>query len=388
MPGSAAVQRATGRHTYRVGISGSYGGLNLGDEAILQVIVRELRRSLPVDVTVFSRDPHDTLARHDVERAVPVRDLSRREVLPEVRRLDLFILGGGGILFDAEAGIYLREVALAHELGIPVMLYAVGAGPLRDPSARSLVRKCVDRAAAVTVREPRALRVLQEAGVQREIAITADPALLLEPEPLPEGALRREGLDGRRPLVGVSVRERGVAAPDIDEEHYHGLLASAADRLVDRLDADPVFVPMEPRVLDVQHSHAVLARMASARRAIVLKGDYTAGQVLSLVGRFAFAVGMRLHFLLFAALRRVPFVALPYAGKVLGFLEQLEMEAVPLQQMSVGQLAALVDRSWDQRRDVQAQVERLLPSLQERARETNRIAVDLLRGCSTARRAA
>jgi len=64
------------------------------------------------------------------------------------------------------------------------------------------------------------------------------------------------------------------------------------------------------------------------------------------------------------------------------------MEAVPLQQMSVGQLAALVDRSWDQRRDVQAQVERLLPSLQERARETNRIAVDLLRGCSTARRAA
>ena len=36
---------------------------------------------------------------------MPVRKLSRDEVLPEVRRLDLFILGGGGILFDGEAQI-------------------------------------------------------------------------------------------------------------------------------------------------------------------------------------------------------------------------------------------------------------------------------------------
>ena len=35
---------------YRVAISGSYGGLNLGDEAILEVILRELRASLDVDM--------------------------------------------------------------------------------------------------------------------------------------------------------------------------------------------------------------------------------------------------------------------------------------------------------------------------------------------------
>jgi polysaccharide pyruvyl transferase WcaK-like protein len=45
---------------YRVGISGSYGGLNLGDEAILQVILQQLRAELPVQITVFSRDPQDT----------------------------------------------------------------------------------------------------------------------------------------------------------------------------------------------------------------------------------------------------------------------------------------------------------------------------------------
>src|SRR5262245_55564001 len=104
-----------GRDVLRVGISGSYGGLNMGDEAILQSIIAELQRALPVEITVFSRDPEDTQARLRVGRAIPVRTLSRDEVLPEVERLDLLILGGGGILFDAEAQIYLREVTLAQE---------------------------------------------------------------------------------------------------------------------------------------------------------------------------------------------------------------------------------------------------------------------------------
>jgi polysaccharide pyruvyl transferase CsaB len=349
----------------------------LGDEAILEAIVTELRQDLPVEITVFSRNPEDTLARHRIDRAVPVREMSRDEVLPEIDRLDLFMLGGGGILFDAEAHLYLREVALAQERQVPVMVYAVGAGPLRDPAAQRLTRTCLNRAAAVTVRERAALQVLEEVGVHREIEVTADPALLLRPEPLPADALKREGLEGRR-LVGISVREPGAAAPDIDESHYHALLANAADYMVDRLDADLVFVPMERQVLDTQHCHAVVAQMAHAQRATVLKGEYTSGQMLTIIGQFAFAVGMRLHFLIFAALQRVPFVALPYASKVTGFLDALEMPMPPLQQVNAGRLIAHIDRSWDLHADLQARIDRTLPALQERARETNKIAVRLL----------
>jgi polysaccharide pyruvyl transferase CsaB len=366
-----------GKHVFRVGISGSYGGLNLGDEAILEGIVTGLRRALPVEITVFSRNPEDTLARHHVERAVPVREMSRDEVLPEIERLDLFILGGGGILFDAEAHLYLREVALAQERQVPVMVYAISAGPLRDPAAQKLTRTCLSRATAVTVRERRALQVLEEIGVHRDIEVTADPALLLEPEPLPADALKREGLEGRR-LVGVSVREPGAAAPDLDEGHYHALLANAADYMVDRLDADLVFVPMERQVLDTQHCHAVVSQMAHAQRATVLKGEYTSGQMLTIIGRFAFAVGMRLHFLIFAALQRVPFVALPYASKVTGFLDAMEMPMPPLHQVNAGRLIAHIDRSWDLQKDLQSRIDRALPALQERARANNKIAVQLL----------
>ena len=363
----------------RVGITGSYGGLNLGDEAILQSIVAQLRRDLPnVEITVFSRDAEDTKRRHGVERSIPVRKLSRAEVLPEVERLDLLILGGGGILYDADARTYLREVGIARERGVPVMAYAIGAGPLNDPAVQAAVREALEHMDVITVRERGAHQVLETAGVHHGITLTADPALLLKPDPLPRGLLKQAGLEGRRRLIGMSVREPGVAAPDIDEKVYHGLLANAADFMVDRFDAEIVFVPMEPASLDTQHSHAVIAQMLRPQRATVLKGEYTSTQILALMGRFSFAVGMRLHFLIFAALRNVPFVALPYSGKVAGFLEDLQMPAPPLNLVNAGRLIAHIDQCWDRRRSLRARLAKALPALQARSLQTHQLAMELL----------
>src|SRR3954467_1309774 len=183
----------------KVGITGSYGGLNLGDEAILQSIIEQLRREVEgVEITVFSRNADDTKRRHQVERSVPVRKLSRAEVVPEIERLDLLLFGGGGILYDADARIYLREVQVAKEHGVPVMLFAVGAGPLKDPTVQQAVREALEGVAAITVRERAAQQCLEEAGVHHDVVVTADPALLLKPESLPRNAFKFEGLDGRR----------------------------------------------------------------------------------------------------------------------------------------------------------------------------------------------
>ncbi|HEY5900251.1 MAG TPA: polysaccharide pyruvyl transferase family protein [Burkholderiales bacterium] len=365
----------------KIGITGSYGGMNLGDEAILQSMIEQLRREIPgVEITVFSRNAEDTRRRHKVERAVPVRKLSRAEVVPEIERLDLLLFGGGGILYDADARLYLREVLVAKEHRVPVMLFAVGAGPLVEPTVQQAVREALEDVAAITVRERSAQQALEGAGVKRDIIVTADPALLMKPETLPRNVMKIEGLEGRKRLIGMSVREPGVAAPDLDEKVYHALIANAADYMVDRFDADIVFVPMEHSVLDMQHSHAVIAKMLRPQRARVLNGEYSAGQVLSLMGHFHFAVGMRLHFLIFAALRGVPFVALPYAGKVAGFLEDLKMPSPPLNLVNPGRLCAHLDASWDDRRALKASLGKSVPVLQERSRQTIKVALQVLNG--------
>jgi polysaccharide pyruvyl transferase CsaB len=379
------TNEAAGRRL-RIGISGSYGGMNLGDEAILEGILSQIRATVFADVTVFSKNPSDTMARHKVERAVSARSLTRAEVTPEIRELDLLVLGGGGILYDRDAANYLREVTVAQELGVPAILYAISAGPLETQEARRAVRETLNATAptVVTVRDRLGYRLLEDVGVSKEIHLTADPAFLLEPEDLPVAALEAEGVDFNRPIVGFSVREPGPAAPDIRPDEYYALLANAADYIVERYGAEVVFVPMEKT--DVQHSHAVVAHMNNAERAEILRRKYSPRQILDLMGRFEFAVGMRLHFLIFAALRGTPFAALPYASKVSGLLEDLEMDTPPLGSIGIGQLIARIDRSWDARADIRATIGRRLPALRARAVETNELLLALLGGAASGTR--
>lgn len=364
---------------FRIGISGSYGGMNLGDEAILEGILRQLRATIPADITVFSRNPEDTLARHKVEYTISTRARTRREMIPEIEQLDLFVLGGGGILYDRDAEEYMREVFLANELKVPVILYAISAGPLTTEASRRAVRDALNvlPPPVITVRDRLGYRLLEDVGVTAEIHLTADPALLLDPEELSLDALKAEGVEFDRHLVGFSVREPGPAAPDIDPEEYYALLANAADFVVKRYDANVLFVPMEKT--DVQHSHAVVAHMQKAERAEILKRRYSPRQILDLMGHFEFAVGMRLHFLIFAALRATPFAALPYASKVTGLLEDLEMPMPPLGSIGIGQLIARIDRSWDTRAQIRTMLRERVPALRTRAQQTNKLLLEFLK---------
>lgn len=221
--------------------------------------------------------------------------------------------------------------------------------------------------------------MLNDLGVTQAIEVTADPGLLLTSSSFTQGMLKKEGIDPDVALVGFSVREPGPAAPDLNVDHYHGVLANAADFMVERFDAQALFVPMElGDNRDLQHSHAVISKMSNAQRATVLKGDYSSGQVLGLLQHMSFAVGMRLHFLIFACIHSVPFVPLPYASKVTGLLADLGMPMTPIGGLNVGKLCAFLDRSWDTKKTIQRKLEHKVPSLQERARRSNQILCEHL----------
>lgn len=363
---------------HSVAISGSYGGMNLGDEAILEGILKELRSSMDVNIVVFSHNPKDTEKRHKV-RSIPIRELHKDEVFEELKKIDLFILGGGGILYDGIAETYLRDVLWAQELNIPVMIYAVSIGPLKNPDSKKHVIEVLDKTDVITVRESESKRILNDLGITKPIEVTADPALLLKPRTFSKEMLKKEGISQEFNLVGFSVREPGPAAPDLNVDHYYAILANAADFMIERFDAQILFVPMELGAnRDPQHSHAVISKMLNAQRATVLKGEYSPTQVLGLVKHMSFAVGMRLHFLMFAGLQRVPFVPLPYASKVKGLLEDLEMVYTPIENWNTGKLCAVIDRAWDTRKLLQKKLKEKINPLKEKAKQTNKILCEFL----------
>jgi len=364
--------------TRTVGLVGSYGGLNAGDEAILTVAIKQLREAIEdVEIVVFSRNCEHTRSYHDVEKVVAARDSDRDQLMAEVARLDLMLLGGGGILYDREADFYLRLVRAAQEAGVATATYAIGAGPLERQTDRRSVADVLNRMELITVRETAAKLLLEEAGVERDITVTADPALLLEAEPFTDRMLEREGLSAGQRLIGMSVREPGRAVSEVSRSEYHGLLAQAADFMVDRFEAEVVFVPLESK--DIREAHRVIGCMGLPERATVLKHDYGPRELRGLMEHLELAVGMRLHFLLFAASAGVPLAALPYATKVIDFLEALDVKGPdPELAGHAGTLLSHIDRLWD-RRDKQPGLGEHLPRLQEAARENVRLVADLLK---------
>ncbi|MET8833004.1 polysaccharide pyruvyl transferase family protein [Micromonospora sp. NPDC004540] len=361
-----------------IGVLGSYGGRNLGDEAILTGLLADLREQEPnARIIVFSRNPaHTALAHPDVE-AVPWEGVSRVDSSAILAQLDLLVLGGGGILYDKEARRYLRVVRVAQERGLPLLTYAVGVGPLNDAVDTGMVRETLGQATEVTVRDQESRMVLEEAGLLNPITVTADPAFLLTPEEFPEAWLREEGVPAGKRLVGLSVREPGRAAERLDVDGYHRLLAQISDFLVHRVDAYVLFVPMERD--DIRHSHGVLSHMVAAERGRILHNDYSPRQVLGLMEHFDLAVGMRLHFLIFAAMMGTPFLPLPYAGKVFDLAQRLGVPALRGVEREVeGPLLAEVDRLWDERDARADETARRVAAVCEQAHGTSHVTRGVL----------
>ncbi|KXK60924.1 polysaccharide pyruvyl transferase [Micromonospora rosaria] len=356
-----------------IGVLGSYGGRNLGDEAILTGLLADLRAQEPHGrIVVFSRNPEHTRIAHPDVEAVPWEGVSRVDSSPILGELDLLILGGGGILYDREARRYMRVVRSAQERGLPLLTYAVGVGPLTDGVDTAMVRETLSGAVEVTVRDQESRVVLEEAGLLNPITVTADPAFLLQPEDFPTQLLREEGVPAGRRLVGMSVREPGRAAERLDVDGYHRLLAQIGDFLVHRIDAYVLFVPMERD--DIRHSHGVMSHMTAADRGRILHGDYAPEQVLGLMRHFDLAVGMRLHFLIFAAMVGTPFLPLPYAGKVFDLAQRLGVPALKGVAREVeGPLLAEVDRLWDEREARAAATALRVSEVCEQARGTSQV---------------
>jgi polysaccharide pyruvyl transferase CsaB len=343
-------------------LSGYYGFGNLGDEALLQVIVERLRRRWPdCGVDVLSADPPQTARAYGVE-ATPRMDLG--EVRGAIERADVVLSGGGGLLQNVTSLrsllYYGGVIRSAVRAGKPTMVFAQSIGPL-DFWGRAIVRNFCRGIAAATVRDERSRSELQRLVPGVAVERTADPVFLFEPgtEPLD---LAAEGLAGDdAPLVVISVRKWTANDATI------GALANVADRLAGQHGARVAFLPLGGPP-DAEVSSAIVRRCASTP---VLLPEYPLAQAAQVIARASLVIGMRLHALIIAARVGVPFLALPYDPKVTALCEDLRYPAGPLfvpgkPLPPAAEIARRLDDGWARRgelaahlRSVRAEVVRL-----------------------------
>ncbi|MEY8402697.1 polysaccharide pyruvyl transferase CsaB [Oscillospiraceae bacterium 44-34] len=310
------------RRKYHVVMSGYYGFGNAGDDAILESIHQAIRSvSDEVSVTVLSNDPDQTRRQYGVE-AVPRFRVWR--VFQALRRCDALLSGGGSLLQDATSTrslvYYLSVIRCAQLLRKPVMLYANGIGPVRRPANRRRVKRVVEGASLVTLRDHASARELEEMGVARSVQVTADPVFHLEPagEERTAQLLAGAGLEGTESFVVVSVREWR------DVGDFWIQLARLCDHLSRVHGLKILFLLMQPE-RDREVTARVRERMEEP--ACVLDEPCTPRELMGVLGRSRLCVAMRLHTLIFAARMAVPALGLVYDPKVDSYLEELGLPA-------------------------------------------------------------
>jgi hypothetical protein len=244
----------TARHVL---IAGYYGFGNTGDEAILAAMLQDLRLVVPeARFLVTSGSPTATASTHDVE-AIQWNDIPA--VVEAARRSDLILIGGGGLFHDywgfEPQNLFSRHyygistlatvALLATLLDKPLMVYAVGVGPLLSKESQVHTRAIFEQAHAATVRDLESGQLLESIGVAPgSIEVTADPAFRLGPPPGDRGRvlIAAEGLPSPgRPLVGVVVRqwEIGVA------KDWPLAVGAALDGFLERHRGHAVLLPFQ-----------------------------------------------------------------------------------------------------------------------------------------------
>lgn len=359
----------------RIVISGYYGFGNAGDEAMLAAMIEALTTVDPaISIVVLSGDPVETRRRHGVDA---VFRLNYPQIVRSLAGSRLLISGGGSLLQDVTSNrslyYYLSIMLLAKKLGKPVMLYAQGIGPVRGALAKSAMRYIGNMADLITVRDEGSCEELQRLRVTKPpVYVTADPVLGMCPQDKQTGRLifRQHGLEGAAPVVGLSVREWK------DWQVYKDVLAQTADLIAEEYGARLVYIPMQcPEDAETAKKIAAL----SSKPAVVLEGEYSTGELLSLVGNLDMLISIRLHALIFAAVMRVPMIGLSYDPKIDRFLETMGASpAGSLHSLTTDELMYSVRALWaDMSAPDTVREDRLRP-LHDKAFHSAELAVELM----------
>lgn len=301
----------------KIALSGYYGFDNAGDEALLSAITSALKRVQPdADFVVFSGAPAKTASLHGI-RAVYYKNPFA--LLQELASSDLLISGGGSIFQDVTSSrslpYYISVVALAKLLHKPVIFYAQGVGPITRPFSKLLMRLIANRVNLITLRDEDSRRYLLNLGVKRPpLKVTADPVFSLVPGPEEEVSMSRLAarLSNGKPLLGVSVRRW----PALDG--YQPKLARVLD-IMSGKGWQVVFIPLNYPD-DISESEQV-ASLMKQKKVRVLETYLTSREHLALISQLKLMIGMRLHALVFAASRGIPFAGISYDPKIDSFLK-------------------------------------------------------------------
>jgi polysaccharide pyruvyl transferase CsaB len=308
----------------KVLICGYYGEHNLGDDALLEVLLSQLPAGCQPVVT--AHDQEQVRARFGVETTDRRRLGS---VLAALGHCQGLVLGGGSLLQDATSFrslLYYGTLMLAARARrLPVLLWGQGLGPLSRRRSRLLARLLLSQANSISWRDQASARLAAGWGIVASQG--SDPVWALPPQ-------EWQGQGG--PII---LCWRPVAG--LDDRGWR-LLLDAIDAVAERRDRPLHWLPFhrdQDSDLFAELDRRGLLSASLRRRSLMVQAS-TPEQATQQFRAASLVVAMRLHGLILAALAGSPCAALSYDPKVTAAAESLGCPCFDLGRLPNGEPGA------------------------------------------------
>ena len=321
----------------KIGIVGNYGKANHGDEAILEGMLVQLEEAFNLerkDILVFSANPIQTHKKFGVQSQ---RIIERRKTLPMkflatlmhhkpvIEKLDLLLIGGGGILMDLYKAMPVRYSIyawLAKIAKTPAVVYGTGAGPISTPMGKRLIKFIVDSTELTMVRDPKSEQLLHSIGVRTPVSVITDPAFFIPP---PEKVVRNDG-EFHIGVTTVAYYDKHYW-PTEDKEKYENYVNGMAMNLDTILEGNPnavinFFSTKHPYDTDV--SVDIKERMKYRERCTVALEEMNHMEIIEFANKQDLVIGTRLHSLILSLVTETPIIAVAYHHKVQDFMDSVD----------------------------------------------------------------
>lgn len=318
-----------------------YGIKNQGDEAMLNVLCKEIQAGCPnIELVLLARHPSNELDRlHGVHSIKNIEHNSKAEsmgrwfnglnngdstdhlqnILKEIESADLLIIGGDpfaeiSIGFNRGLAPYAALlITLAKFAGTPIMLYGIHMGrPLETEFGKEITKFCITNSDVVTLREEFSKNVLDNLGINTDnCIILADSAYGLEPiNKVKEYIIAEENISFLSDRVlGVDFRHQYWIWGEEEWRKYCRILADTFDEIIEEFDMEILFIPnctynIDHKYEDDRFTHNdIVDMMKYKNKTHQIRGEYNLFETLSLYNLVDALFSNRRHSLIFAAVQ-------------------------------------------------------------------------------------
>lgn len=292
-------------------ICGYYGYGNLGDETLLSVIVRELRKRKPsVRLCAFSASPEKTKAYHLIDT---VSRFDFAGIAEKMKHSKVLLFGGGNLLQDKTSThsllYYTHILRMAKKYGLKIAVYANGIGPIALETNQARVKEALGLAEHISLRDRDSFLLVKSFYPERKIRLTFDPAILTE------------SANRTFPYEKYFVIAPKKTFPDCTEN-----LVKAIRLLSEKTNLQPVVVSMYDDQ-DLNYAKKLAARTNAEFCDLRRPED-----CISLLERAELLISSRLHGLVYATAAACPMLGYSDDGKLFSYLDYIGFgfdDAVP-----------------------------------------------------------